>query len=173
VAKCWLLERRRVADIATASLEEFVAMAVGLKARIVAEDEFETSGRRALLNYGHTLGHAVEIVALEREPDALRHGEAVAIGLRFAARLALHLGLTDASEVLYTDDVVRAFGLSGKIPLALSIDELLAIMARDKKAHHNLTFVLPTPQGITVVADVTPEAVRATYVACKGVLYDA
>ena len=171
VAKCWLLERRSVESIATATLEEQVAIAVQLKATIVAEDEFETTGRRALLNYGHTLGHAVELLALENDRDLLRHGEAVAIGLRFAARLAVTLGLCGEDEVTYTDDVVAAFGLTGTLPYAMGIDELLAIMARDKKAHHNLTFVLATNDGIRVVPDVSAEAVRATYASCEGVLY--
>ena len=171
VAKCWLLDRRPVETIAVTSLEEQVAMAVQLKATIVAEDEFETTGRRALLNYGHTLGHAVELLALERDRDLLRHGEAVAIGLRFAARLALTLGLCGEEEVAYTDEVVDAFGLSGTLPYVMNIDDLLAIMARDKKAHHNLTFVLATTEGIRVVPDVPADAVRSTYASCEGVLY--
>ena len=171
VAKCWLLDRRPVEAIVSSTLEEQVAMAVQLKATIVAEDEFETTGRRVLLNYGHTLGHAVELLALERDRDLLRHGEAVAIGLRFAARLAVTLGRCGQEEVAYTDAVVAEFGLKGTLPFAMDIDELLAIMARDKKAHHNLTFVLPSATGISVVADVPAAAVRSTYASCEGVLY--
>ncbi len=74
-------------------LEERVARCVEIKAEVVGDDERE-SGRRALLNYGHTLAHALEI---EGRHD-LRHGEAVAIGLVFAARLARRLGRVDARQ---------------------------------------------------------------------------
>ncbi len=163
VAKCWLLEGRSVSDLATTTLEEFVTMAVALKARVVAEDEFETSGRRALLNYGHTFAHAVELLTLSRDPDALRHGEAVALGLRFEARLAHRLGRIDATEVAATDEVVAFFGLPSRLPWAFEIADVLAVMARDKKAHHNLTFVLPGVQGFSTVADVSADEVVATY----------
>ena len=163
VAKCWLLERRPTTALASTDLQTFVELAVALKARIVARDEFELTGERALLNYGHTLGHAIELLALERDSDALRHGEAVAIGLRFAARLARHLELVGDDEVAYTDDVVDFFGLPRTVPFAMDIDALLAVMARDKKAHHSLTFVLPTKNGFTTVSDISEAAVRATY----------
>lgn len=168
VAKCWLLERRPVSSLAATSLEEFVRIAVALKAQIVGADEFERTGERALLNLGHTLGHAIELLALERDVDALRHGEAVAVGLRFAVRLARHLGLVADDEVDYTDAVVEFFGLEGTIPFPFDIDEVLAIMRRDKKAHHSLTFVLPSATGYGLVSDVPEEAVRATYASFVG-----
>src|ERR1700690_2582012 len=87
VAKCWLLEGGFAAELADVSLHDLIVMSVKLKAAIVSTDEHE-GGRRALLNYGHTLAHALEKVALARGQDELRHGEAVAIGLAFAVRLA-------------------------------------------------------------------------------------
>jgi 5-deoxy-5-amino-3-dehydroquinate synthase len=160
VAKCWLLEARSLAALDDASLNDFIEVAVALKARIVAADEFELSGERALLNYGHTLGHAIELVALSRDTDELRHGEAVAIGLAFAARLAHALERVGAELVEHTDAVLDFFGLPRTLSREFKIDELLEAMARDKKAHHNLTFVLDGPHGCEVVADIAPDVVR-------------
>jgi len=80
------------------------------QAMIVSNDEFE-GGERALLNYGHTLAHALEVLALHRDRDELRHGEAVAIGLGYAARLAYALGRVDASVITNHDEVLKALGL--------------------------------------------------------------
>ena len=162
VAKCWLLERRPLDELSTTSLEQFIAMAVQLKATIVARDEFELTGERALLNYGHTLGHAIERLALAMDEDLLRHGEAVACGLAFAVRLARHLGRVTDEEVGYTDAVLAHFGLAGRAPIDFAIDDLVAIMARDKKAHHNLVFVLPGLEGFNSVTVVESD-IRAAY----------
>ena len=162
VAKCWLLEARPATALASASLEDFIAMAVQLKASIVARDEFELTGERALLNYGHTLGHAIERLALAVDENLLRHGEAVACGLAFAVRLARQVGLVDGDVVRATDDVVTSFGLALRPPVTFDIEELLEVMARDKKAHHNLVFVLPGPDGFASVT-VDADDVRAAY----------
>lgn len=162
VAKCWLLEGRSRAALDAATLHDFLEVSVGLKARIVAQDEFEQTGQRALLNYGHTLGHAIELVALARDPDELRHGEAVAIGLAFAARLAKDLGRVSEETVSETDAVLDYFALPRRLSASFELDELLAAMSRDKKAHHDLTFVLDGPRGCEVVAGVDPSVVRAT-----------
>jgi 5-deoxy-5-amino-3-dehydroquinate synthase len=160
VAKCWLLEGRNRAALDDATLAEFIEMSVALKARLVAADEFERTGERALLNYGHTLGHALESLALAVDVDELRHGEAVAVGLAFAVRLARALGRVDEERVHETDAVLDFFGLPRRIVGAFEVDDLLATMARDKKAHHNLTFVLDGPQGFGVVSDVEVDVVR-------------
>lgn len=149
VAKCWLLERRGAASAAAAGLAERVAVAAALKAAIVGADELEAGGR-ALLNYGHTLAHALEAVARHGGHD-LRHGEAVAAGLAFAARLARALGRVGDDAVAEHDATLSAFGLSGRPPLAAAPQALVAEMAHDKKAHHDLTFVLDGPGGFAVV----------------------
>lgn len=158
VAKCWLLEGRPAEAVASAGLVERVGAAVSLKARVVAADERE-GGERALLNYGHTLAHALEALALARGDD-LRHGEAVAVGLAFAARLARALGRVDDARVAYHDAVLGAFGLDVAGAPRYDPDELLALMARDKKAHHDLTFVLDGPSGFATVPGVDPDVVR-------------
>ena len=160
VAKFWLLEGRTRSALDAASREDLIEMSVKLKARLVAADEFERTGQRALLNYGHTLGHALESLALERDVNELRHGEAVGLGLAFAARLARALGRLDDAGVLHTDDVLTHFGLGRRVEGDFRVDDVLAAMTRDKKAHHNLTFVLAGPEGFEVVHDVDQGVVR-------------
>jgi 5-deoxy-5-amino-3-dehydroquinate synthase len=158
VAKCWLLEGGFAAELTDVSLHDLIVMSVKLKAAIVSADEHE-GGRRALLNYGHTLAHALEKVALARDKDELRHGEAVAIGLAFAVRLAEALGRVDHSEVLRHDEVLEVFGLERRVPEQFGSSSLLEAMAHDKKAHHDLTFVLAGAEGFETVRGVDPQLV--------------
>jgi 5-deoxy-5-amino-3-dehydroquinate synthase len=144
-------------DLLAMSLTDRVARSVEIKAEVVASDERE-GGRRALLNYGHTLAHALEI----ETGHALAHGEAVAIGLVFAAGLARRLGRIDEARVAVHLRVVRdEYGLGWQVPAGLDADRLLALMGRDKKALDGLTFVLDGPSGVEVVAGVPADAVRA------------
>ena len=139
-------------------LDERVARCVQIKAEVVASDERE-SGRRALLNYGHTLAHALEIAG----DHDLRHGEAVAIGLVFAARLARAMGRIDDEAVAEHRRVVAGYDLPLEPPPGLDPEELLALMGRDKKVlDAGLTFVLDGPDGLEVVAGVDPVLVRST-----------
>ena len=143
-------------DLAALDLEARVARCVEIKAEVVASDERE-SGRRAILNYGHTLAHALEIAS----GHEIAHGEAVSIGLIFAARLAERLGRIDSARVAEHLDVVGClYGLQTDIPHVGSADELLALMFRDKKAIDGLTFVLDGPNGVELVADIDPAIVR-------------
>lgn len=158
VAKCWLLEGRRAQELAATSQAELIVMSVQLKATIVSSDERE-GGQRALLNYGHTLAHALESLALARHVDELRHGEAVAIGLAFAARLARQLGRIGDEEVVNHDAVLQALGLDAKLPAQYNTNEILDAMSHDKKAHHDLTFVLAGLEGFDVVRDVESSVV--------------
>jgi 5-deoxy-5-amino-3-dehydroquinate synthase len=158
VAKCWLLEGGFAAELTEVSLHDLIVMSVKLKAAIVSADERE-GGRRALLNYGHTLAHALEKVALARDDDELRHGEAVAIGLAFAVRLAEALGRVDQSEVTRHDEVLEVFGLQRRVPEHFASSLLLEAMSHDKKAHHDLTFVLAGAEGFETVRGVDPQSV--------------
>jgi len=158
VAKCWILEGGFAAELTDVSLHDLIVMSVNLKAAIVGADERE-GGRRALLNYGHTLAHALEKVALARDRDELRHGEAVAIGLAFAARLSAALGRVSLGEVERHDEVLDYFGLRRRIPEHFPTSSLLEAMAHDKKAHHDLTFVLAGAEGFETVNDVDPQLV--------------
>ncbi|MGZ4705175.1 MAG: 3-dehydroquinate synthase family protein, partial [Acidimicrobiales bacterium] len=108
---------------------EQVARCVAIKAAVVAGDERE-DGRRATLNYGHTLGHALEI-ATDFE---LRHGEGVAIGLVYAAELARVLGRIDDERVAEHRRVVGRYDLPASLPPGVDPDQLVALFGRDKKA---------------------------------------
>ncbi len=144
-------------DLLALSLDERVALCVGIKGSFVEQDERE-SGKRAFLNYGHTLAHALETVGNHQ----LAHGEAVAIGLIFAARLARALGRIDDSRVDYHELVVgQTYSLQTRMPKGLDVDQLMAAMARDKKALNGLTFILDSPQGLEIVANISADVVRA------------
>jgi 5-deoxy-5-amino-3-dehydroquinate synthase len=143
-------------DLAELDLPERVARCVDLKATIVAEDERET-GRRAILNYGHTLGHALETAGAYD----LRHGEAIAVGLVFASRLAERLGRISSDRVEAHRRVVSEYDLPMDLPAGSSVDQLVSLMLRDKKAIGGLTFALDGPRGVEPVAGVAEEDVRA------------
>jgi 3-dehydroquinate synthase len=128
------------------------------KARIVEADEFETaaSGGRALLNLGHTFGHAIEKVA---GYSVYLHGEAVAIGLAAAARLSRDLGLIDAALVDRVEAVVAAHGLPTRLRESLETDALLGAMASDKKVRAGrLRFVVLEALGRAVTQEDVPLA---------------
>ena len=138
-----------------------IARCVQIKAEVVAADERE-GGRRALLNYGHTLAHALEI----EQAHTLAHGEAVAIGLVYAAHLAHVLGRIDAHRVQQHYAVVRdAYGLGTSLPAGADHERLVALMGRDKKAIDSLTFVLDGDVGVEVVPGVDPDAAHAALAA--------
>ena len=130
-------------------LDQQVARCVAIKAAVVSSDERE-GGRRAILNYGHTLGHALEIAGL----FDLRHGEAVAIGLIYAAELAHVLGRIDGKRVEEHRHVVRSYGLPIALPHGSDIDTLVTLFGRDKKALAGITFVLDGPDGVETVSGV-------------------
>ena len=125
------------------SLDEAVAACVRCKAEVVASDERE-GGRRAILNYGHTLGHALETAS----GYDLRHGEAVSIGLVYAAEVALRLGRIDAARVVEHRRIVAAYDLPMTLPPGIEPGELVELFGRDKKAVDGLTFVLDGPAGV-------------------------
>jgi 5-deoxy-5-amino-3-dehydroquinate synthase len=153
------------APAADQPIEEQVARCVGIKAAVVADDERE-GGRRVILNYGHTLAHALEGAALaEHRQWDLRHGEAVAIGLLFAALLARRLGRIDEARVEEHRRVIGSFDLPTDLPHDADAGELLEFMARDKKAQQDLTFVLDGPNGVEPVKGVAAPDVVATLAA--------
>jgi 5-deoxy-5-amino-3-dehydroquinate synthase len=138
------------ADLLGLDLEERVAAAVRIKAAVIAADEREDPANlrgRATLNYGHTLGHALETAG----QFDLRHGEAVAVGLVYAAELAHRLGRIGPDRVEAHREVVGSYGLGGSLPERSDPAELVALMRRDKKAIGGLTFVLDGPEGVEVV----------------------
>ncbi|MGD0743115.1 MAG: bifunctional shikimate kinase/3-dehydroquinate synthase [Acidimicrobiales bacterium] len=151
-----------LADLDELPLVDQIASCAAAKAAIVAADERDAD-RRMTLNYGHTLAHALEAAGFAESDGAssIRHGEAVAIGLVFAARLAAALGRIDDGDVRRHVGVVERYGLASAIPASADLDELLVFMARDKKTRTGLSFVLDGPRGVEFVDDVDPAAVRA------------
>ena len=148
-------------DLLALDLDERVARCVLIKADIVGNDERE-SGRRAVLNYGHTLGHALEIAT----DFALAHGEAVAVGMMFAAHLARALGRIDDARVeLHRRVIQQHYGLSVSVPTGIDRQRLVELMHNDKKAIDGLTFVLDGPRGIEVVRGVEASALEAAFTA--------
>jgi 3-dehydroquinate synthase len=137
-------------------MEDVIARCVSAKARIVAEDERDTNARM-VLNYGHTIGHALERL------DAFRgrtHGEAIALGMVFAAALAEARGLA-AGMSTRTDRLLRSLGLSSAEPLPAS-QEVLRCLRLDKKYRDGVRFVLLEDVGRPVVVnDVSDEEVAS------------
>ena len=135
-----------------------VARSCAHKAAITERDPFE-HGERALLNFGHTFGHAIE--AEQGYGDGLNHGEAVAVGMVLAARLSATLGLATIAEAEALAALLQRFELPVAIPVGLAPEALLARMRLDKKAQASgLRFILwQGPGRAQVVADVEQDAV--------------
>ena len=148
---------RRQADV----LRYVSARCCRLKADVVEQDERETTGLRAILNYGHTFAHAFET---QSGYDAFLHGEAVSIGMVCAARLAERLGRVDHRLAQRQEELLRAVGLPVAVP-DLDREALLHVMQHDKKVEHGrLRFVLPTRLGhVELVPDVPTADVRAVW----------
>jgi len=144
-----------------AALAEAIARSCAHKAAITARDPFER-GDRALLNFGHTFGHAIE--AEQGYGDGLNHGEAVAVGMVLAARLSAALGMSAHADTDALRTLLERFGLPTAIPAGLAPDALLARMRLDKKTQASgLRFILwDGPGAARIVADVAEPAVIET-----------
>ena len=143
-------------------LRHIIARCCRLKADIVERDEFERTGVRAVLNYGHTFAHAFEALG---GYGALLHGEAVSIGMTHAARLAEKLGRVDTTTAARQASLLEAVGLPTRLPesMKLSPDAILNSMRLDKKTvSGRLRFVLPSRLGhVELVDNVAESDVRA------------
>ena len=139
--------------------DERVARCIQIKGDIVAADERE-GGIRAFLNYGHTLAHALEI-----DTDfSIAHGEAVSIGVLYAAHVAHRMGRISDERVQQHYHVVHdVYGLRRPLPNGLTIESLIAAMGRDKKAVDSLTFVLDSATGLEVVPGINSDVLRQAY----------
>jgi 3-dehydroquinate synthase len=137
---------------------DVIRRSMAIKARVVSEDERETTGYRNLLNYGHTIGHGLEAAT---EYGRLLHGEAVSIGMMGAAAIGRWMDVTPADTVERQEAVLRRFDLPLAIP-GVDLDAVLAAMALDKKAEgDSLRWVLLEDVGrSTVRGDVPQDVVR-------------
>jgi len=144
-------------------LQRILERSAVAKARVVAADERE-GGLRAILNYGHTLGHVVETLC---GYGTYLHGEAVAIGMVAAGELALELGLWSAEDQVRQRSVIAAAGLPGRWP-ELDNAAVLECLQGDKKVRDGcVRFVLPTSLGsVEILSDVSGEQVVAALARC-------
>jgi shikimate kinase/3-dehydroquinate synthase len=146
------------AAVQSGALAEVVERAAWAKVEVVLADEREAAGRIAL-NLGHSLGHAVEAAAGFRD---LLHGEAVAYGLRAAARIGVARGTTPPDRADRIEALLDRLEL-GVAPLGLDLAAVLDLLLADKKhAGGSLRWVLPTADGHAVDDDVPDELVRET-----------
>ncbi|MDB5342894.1 MAG: aroB 1 [Schlesneria sp.] len=144
------------------AVRHIVAKSCRLKADVVERDEYEATGLRAVLNYGHTFGHAFEALCGYGQ---LLHGEAVAIGMVYASRLAERRGLIDGSITDRQISLLEALHLPIALPaeVKLSTDAVVERMRLDKKTvAGSLRFVLPTRIGeVKTFGDIPESEVRA------------
>jgi len=135
-------------------LERVVAQCCKLKARVVEKDERE-KGLRSILNFGHTLGHALEALT---DYKKYKHGEAVAIGMVGACRIAEEMGMFKKEARDRIERLIEKAGLPGRIGVELSIDDIIQVLSLDKKVRAGkVRFVLPERMGRVVVRDDVPE----------------
>lgn len=153
-----LLERDPSSSpVPMAGRPSWISRAMQVKIDIVARDPFE-QGERGKLNLGHTFGHAFELLSNNR----LQHGEAVAIGLVCAVRLAVRRQLCSTALAIRLENLLRALDLPTTIPLDIPTSAIMSAMLMDKKRlGSRLRFVLPRALGdVVIVDDVSPEEVR-------------
>ena len=170
VIKCGFIADQKILDIAIAHtvdsarsnpevISELIHRAVTVKAQVVSSD-FKESFAREALNYGHTLGHAIEI----HSKFQLRHGEAVSIGLVYAAELAAARGLISIAELELHRTILLSYGLPVTFERQ-AWQKLAPLIALDKKARGNtIRFVALNGIGSTVrLEDLTSAELDAAY----------
>lgn len=142
------------------ALQHIIARSCRLKADVVEQDEEERTGLRAVLNYGHTFGHAYETLL---GYGTLLHGEAIAVGMIHAGQLAERIGLMDAAFNTRQKQLIEAFDLPTELPRKLDVDDIIGRMRVDKKSlDGQLRFILPERLGYVRLFDDVDEAdVRA------------
>ena len=138
-------------------LETIITRSCQAKAEVVGQDEKE-SGIRAILNYGHTIGHAVESLTHYKQ---FVHGEAVAIGMVAAGKIAIAMDLWTQAEADRQQELLIKAGLPTEIPPEVSIGDILETIKSDKKVKAGkVRFILPTAIGKVIISDrVTPEII--------------
>ncbi len=153
--------REAIAALDVGVLSDLIARCARIKARIVEDDERET-GRRVLLNLGHTFAHVIEPIP---ELD-LHHGEAVAIGICAALRCGVETGRFRASEAERVRDLLERSGLPTRLGRPMEVSRLMESMAYDKKTTAGrLRLILPVATGgAEIVTDVPESAIETAWV---------
>jgi 3-dehydroquinate synthase len=139
-------------------LSEILTRSCQAKADVVGKDEKE-GGLRAILNYGHTIGHAIESLTGYR---LVNHGEAVAIGMVAAGQIAVNLGMWQQEETDRQNAIIQKAGLPTQLPTGVDIEAIIDALQLDKKVKAGkVRFVLPTQIGVVTVTDQVPaETIR-------------
>jgi 3-dehydroquinate synthase len=140
--------RKEILDLDSDALSHIIERSCEIKAEVVSKDERE-AGLRAILNFGHTIGHAIETVT---GYTRFLHGEAVAIGMHLEASLSQKLGLLESAHVKRIRALIDAYGLPSELPSEITLADLISSMKLDKKAvAGDLTFVLPEKIGKVII----------------------
>jgi 3-dehydroquinate synthetase len=148
-------EAERIIALDPAVVTPVVERSIALKANVVSRDPKET-GVRMVLNYGHTIGHALEAATAYGE---LLHGEAVAIGMMGAAEISHRMGLLDRAVVSRQRALLERFGLPVSAPASIDVERVLAAMSLDKKVSGKaIRWILLRGVGQTVVRNDVPLA---------------
>lgn len=146
-------------------LQTIITESCQAKADVVSQDEKE-GGLRAILNYGHTVGHAIESLT---GYSLVNHGEAVAIGMSIAGKIAVKMGYWSEEESERQDQLIFKAGLPKTVPPMLEIEDILEALKSDKKVKNGkVRFVLPQKIGAATVTDeVTPETLTEVIQQCQ------
>lgn len=146
-------------------LNSILTRSCEIKAEVVSKDEKESS-LRAILNYGHTVGHAIESLT---NYNTFVHGEAVAIGMVVAGKIAVKQQLWTELEAKRQEELIKKAGLPTKIPNYLDIEKIIEELQKDKKVKDGkVTFIIPTTIGKVIITDeITSELLREILPICK------
>ncbi|MFN3396809.1 MAG: 3-dehydroquinate synthase, partial [Thermodesulfovibrionales bacterium] len=159
-------ERESILALDPLSLSHIVRRSCEIKAEVVSKDERE-AGLRAILNFGHTVGHAIETVTGYR---MYLHGEAVSIGMRAEAKLSMLLGISREGVEEQALSILSSYRLPVNIPVQIKDDEIISTMEIDKKSQSGkLRFILPERIGKVRIEEVTElEKIREAIRGCKA-----
>jgi 3-dehydroquinate synthase len=140
------------------SITHIVRRSCEIKADVVSKDERE-AGLRAILNFGHTIGHSIETVTEYKE---YLHGEAIAIGMRYAADLAVRMGMFEKASAAEVKSLIESYRLPAQLPKGINLSDMMKAMQVDKKAQAGrLRFILPDSIGkVSIVDDVDEGLIR-------------
>ena len=151
-------KRDKILNLDRKAVMHIIKRSCEIKAEVVSKDEKE-AGLRSILNYGHTIGHAIETVTRYKK---FLHGEAVAIGMFFEAMLAHKLNFINKDKVLRIKRLIDSYGLPSEMPADIDADSLLSSMQLDKKAvAGELKFILPEKIGsVRIHKGITEKVIR-------------
>ncbi|MBI5143522.1 MAG: 3-dehydroquinate synthase [Candidatus Omnitrophica bacterium] len=162
------LERdyKKILALDRKALEFVISRSSAIKANFVEKDEFDRKGLRAFLNYGHTIGHAIE--AASGYSKRYYHGEAIAIGMVGASRISVKLGMMRMQDSVRIEALIKNVGLPARI-IGVSISRIYNAYLHDKKfIHRKNRFVLPTRIGSVKITEGVPERIVKDVI--KGLL---